>query len=91
MDELIFFATVSHFFSTVFHFFTTSPSFFATIIVSALIFTLKQHETTLMLFDGLCGFRVKNEHRGKKQSLKRGRCGEKREPGGSGKKWETVA
>jgi hypothetical protein len=71
MDELIFFATVSHIFSTVFHFLTTSPSFFATFVVSALIFTLKQHETTLMLFDGLYGFRVKNEHRGKQSRKKR--------------------
>jgi hypothetical protein len=53
-DELFFilFFTFSH-----------SPHFFA-IFFPAPIFTLKQHNTTLMLSDGLCGFRVKNAQKG---------------------------
>jgi hypothetical protein len=40
-----------------------------------------------MLFDGLCGFRVKNEHRKKNQWRKKRGCGEKR--GGCGEKVEN--
>jgi hypothetical protein len=86
LHEFIFFATVFHFFATVFHFFATPPSFFAILYSPASISTLKQHNTTLMLSDGLCGFRVKNVHTKKINCKKRG-VGEKR--GGCGEKVEN--
>jgi hypothetical protein len=48
------------------------------------ISTLKQLNTTLILFDGLCGFRLKNEHMNKNQWQKEG--GVEKKEGGVAKK-----
>jgi hypothetical protein len=76
------------FFTTVFHFFTPPPLFFAIFLFPASISTLKQHNTTLMLSDGLCGFRVKNEHRKTNQWRKKGGVAKKEAV--VAKKWKTV-
>jgi hypothetical protein len=88
-NELFFFATLCHFFFTVFHFFTRTPSFFNIFSPPAPISMLKQPNPTVMLSDGLCGFRVKNAHRKKNQWIKKRGCGKK--GGGVAKKWKTVA
>jgi hypothetical protein len=84
---LIFFATIFHFFATVFHFFTTPPSFFANSFPPATISTQKQHNTTLMLSDWLCAFRVKNAHRKKSVAKKKEGVAKKEE--GAAKKVEN--
>jgi hypothetical protein len=78
--ELFFLPQFFHFFVTAFHFLAT-PLSFVPLFSPVPISTLKQHSTTLMLSDGLCGFKVKNANR-KKIS------GEKE--GGVVKKWSTV-
>jgi hypothetical protein len=55
-----------HFLANVFHFLAASP-FFLPIFFPVPISTLKQDNTTLMLSNGLCGFKVKNARRKKTQ------------------------
>jgi hypothetical protein len=50
----------------------TPPSFSTQLFFLHAFFTLKQHNTTPMLSDGLCGFRVKNAQRKKAVAEKRG-------------------
>jgi hypothetical protein len=55
-----------------FSLFRHAPLFFRHFFPPASISTLKQHNTTGMPSDRLCGFRVKNAHRKKNQWRKKG-------------------
>jgi hypothetical protein len=66
------FIMMNFFFRHSFSLFSHTPLFFATFCFPVPISTLKQHNTTLILSDGLYGFRVKNAHRKKISGEKKG-------------------